>query len=464
MTSTVPIGFALGSTGARQMPTLATAEPWLSLKHSVQALRGAQREDGSIDFDAGANRAHVVDLLDDAVAAVRDLARLLPHDARYLHAVAQDLRRWGDGGFEVPDFLDSLVAFQPAAQRVDGLAHVVLFATRTQNGSPGCFLEALAVRVVWPQWLADIERADYDNPLIVPLAFEDFTDGFDSHAAVLFPESVSVRSAPSTYSWGALFCDREAARFATVVTSATRALRLKLPQEAQELLADHERCVHAFALWDTLHDRSHSKGSLPFDPFLVRQRSPQWIYALEELRCELRAHRDARRLEREGVPQARDAQFALVLDRLLRFPITGDRDGNYDALCGQLLFAYLHHHKAVGWCDNVLTIDWDRLPTVLDMLLGELEALYRAGVNHPKIVYWSAAYDLVSTYLSPHPASTWAQGVRALDLMKPPRELVYDVLPDEFPLGLFYAMLARRLRTVVASVKGITAPLETAHG
>ncbi|MEV0981866.1 DUF6421 family protein [Streptomyces sp. NPDC049915] len=464
MTSTVPTGPGLGSTGTAQVPALATAEPWLSLKHSVGELRAFQCADGSVDFEGRPDRERIGRLLDDAVAAVQDLAGLLPHDALYLHAVAKDLRRWADDGFGVPDFLDSLAAFRPAAQRTDGLPHVVVFATRLMNGDPGSFLEALAVRVVWPQWLADVERAGYDNPLVVPLAFEDFTDGFDSHTAVLFPESVSVRSAPPSYDWGALFCDREAARFATVVSAAAKTLRLELPQDARELLTDHERCMHAFALWDTLHDRSHNKGSLPFDPFLVRQRCPQWIYALEELRCELRAHRDARHLERDGVPQARDAQFALVLDRLLRFPVTGERDGNYDALCGQLLFAYLHRHQAVDWWDNVLTINWERVPTVLDMLLGELESLYRSGVNRPKVVHWAAAYDLVCTYLSPHPASAWAQGGRALDLTEPPRNLVDDVLPDEFPLGLFYAMLARRLRTVVASVKGITTPLETARG
>ncbi len=41
---------------------------------------------------------------------------------------------------------------------------------------------------------------------------------------------------------------------------------------------------------------------------------------------------------------ARHVQYAILLDRLLRFPITGARVRNYDGLGGQLLFAYLHRH------------------------------------------------------------------------------------------------------------------------
>ncbi|TDC71952.1 DUF6421 family protein, partial [Streptomyces hainanensis] len=55
------------------------------------------------------------------------------------------------------------------------------------------------------------------------------------------------------------------------------------------------------------------------------------------------------------------------------------------------------------------------------------------------------------------PGSTWAKGPDALDLSLPPRKLVDDVLPDEFPLSLFYEALARKLRKVVESTRGITA-------
>ena len=104
-----------------------------------------------------------------------------------------------------------------------------------------------------------------------------------------------------------------------------------------------------------------------------------------------------------------------------------------------------------------MQIDWQRAPQVTNQLCAEIEDLYRAGIDRPKLVHWFAAYDLVSTYLAPHPGSVWAKGPDALDLDQPPRKLVDDVLPDEFPLSMFYEALRKKLRTVIASTKGITA-------
>lgn len=92
-----------------------------------------------------------------------------------------------------------------------------------------------------------------------------------------------------------------------------------------------------------------------------------------------------------------------------------------------------------------------------NQLCADIEKLYRDGIDRPKLVHWFAAYDLVADYLSPHPGSVWAKGPEALDLDQPPRKLVDDVLPDEFPLSMFYEALAKKLRDVIASTKGITA-------
>ena len=83
-------------------------------------------------------------------------------------------------------------------------------------------------------------------------------------------------------------------------------------------------------------------GDLPFDPFMIRQRSPYWMYSLEELRCDLTAFGEAVKLERDGFAFARHVQYAILFDRLFRFPVTGSRVRNYDGLGGQLLFAFLH--------------------------------------------------------------------------------------------------------------------------
>ncbi|MFG3281049.1 DUF6421 family protein [Streptomyces sp. NPDC048111] len=432
---------------------------WPALKNAVEEIRPWQAKDGSIDFDAeGAPaRATVEAVLDRVIAAVEQLSPLLPHDAAYHRALVADLRKWSDSAFDVPDFLDSLLAFHPAADRADGLQRLVVFPMYTQNGNPDRNLEAVVLRMVWPEWLADLEATRYDNPLFCGITFEDFTAGYDTHSAVLFPETIAVREAPARFTWGGIFCDREAARFRAVTQASVDILGLELPEDIRELVADQERCEKAFVLWDMVHDRTHSHGDLPFDPFMIKQRQPFWMYGLEELRCDLTAFKEAVKLEAEGNQHGRDVQYAVLFDRMFRFPVSGDRVRNYDGLGGQLLFAYLHKHDVVRWTDNKLHIDWDRAPQVTNELCGEIEKLYRDGIDRPKLVHWFAAYDLVSTYLAPHPGSRWAKGPDALDLTQPPRKLVDDVLPDEFPLSMFYEALAKKLKNVIASTKGITA-------
>src|SRR5690606_32623810 len=160
-----------------------------------------------------------------------------------------------------------------------------------------------------------------------------------------------------------------------------------------------------------------------------------------ELRCDLTAFKEAVKLAGEGVPQARDVQVAVIFDRMFRFPVTGERVSNYDGLGGQLLFAYLHKHDVVRWTDNKLSIDWERAPQVTNELCAEIDKLYLDGIDRPKLVHWFAGYELVSRNLAPHPGSTCAKGPGALVLSLPPRKLVDDVLPAEFPLRMFYEAL-----------------------
>lgn len=432
---------------------------WPVLKAAVERIRPWQSANGSIDFEAPGAPAHAEaeEAVRQVTEAVGELSPLLPHDAEYHRALVADLCAWSEGGFPVPDFLDSLLAFQPAADRRDGLQHLVVFPMYTQNGNPDRNLEAVVLRMVWPDWLAELERTRYDNPLFCGITFEDFTPGYDTNSAVLFPETIAVREAPERFSWGGIFCDREAARFRRVTDAAVGILGMSLPEDIAAMVHDQKRCEEAFVLWDMVHDRTHSHGDLPFDPFMIKQRQPFWMYGLEELRCDLTAFKEAVQLAQEGVPQARDVQYVVLFDRMFRFPVTGERVRNYDGLGGQLLFAYLHRHDALRWTDNKLHIDWDLAPQVTNQLCAEIEKLYKDGIDRPKLVHWFAGYDLVAEYLSPHPASKWAKGPDALDLTQPPRKLVDDVLADEFPLSMFYEALSKKLKNVIAETRGITA-------
>ncbi|MDE9367305.1 DUF6421 family protein [Luteipulveratus sp. YIM 133132] len=431
----------------------ASAPEWLALKAAVEELRLLQTKDGSIE-DAG-QHARAGELVATMKTQIAALAPRFPHDAAYLEALPVDLDRWVESGFAKPDFLDSLMAFRPDLCREDQIEHLVVFPMYTQNGNLDRVFEALLISVQWPDWLAKVEET-YDNRMFLALNFIDFTPGYDTNSAVLFPETVAVREVPK-FSWGGIFCDREGARFRRVVSAAADLLSLQLPPDAERLVGSQELAQSTFAMWDLIHDRTHSHGDLPFDPFMIKQRMPFWMYALEELRCDLNTFRQAVDLEAQGQAYARSVEYAILFDRLFRFPITGDRVRNYDGLGGQLMFAYLHRGDALRWTDNKLSFDWRRVPEVVIALCEDVERLYRSGIDRSRVGHWLASYEFVSSYVAPHPASTWAQGAKALPLDGPPKGLTDLVQPDEFPLNVFYEALRKKMADVIASTSGITA-------
>jgi hypothetical protein len=436
------------------------SEIWLSLKSAVAALRPLQVQDGSIpNARSHAKARTLVEAIRSGILSFRDE---LPHDAEYLRASAADFERWSKEGFGVPDFLDSLTAFQPQRHRVDGLRHLVVFPMYTQNGSSDRLMEAVLFEVRWPSFVAELEAGDYSNKLFVPIRFVDFTDGYDTNSAVLFPETVAMREIPA-FTWGAIFADREAARFRRVVRAASEITKLDLPDSAARLLDNQQLAEETFVMWDLIHDRTHMRGDLPFDPFMIKQRMPYFLYSLEELRCDLTAFREATKIFRDAEtdPDLRDhaemVQYAIIFDRIFRFPLTGSRVRNYDGLGGQLLFAWLHQHHVLNWTDTQLTIDWDEVQDVVIALSDRINDLYWRSIDRPKMAHWLAAYDMVAETLTQNPASKWA--VRDLPLEGPAKLLTDAVLDDEFPLSMFYEALAKKMTGVIESTSGITSKI-----
>lgn len=447
--------------------TISADHPeWQRLKASATALRALQVQDGSVpeEADHAAAAGHVAAIVD----AVHALAPAFPHDAGYLELLVRDFGRWAEAGFGVPDFLDSLLAFQPQAHRENGLQHLVVFPMYTQNGSTSRLVEAVLIEVVWPEFIAGLEQGDYSNRLFVPIRFLDFTPGYDTNSAVLFPETVAVRETPK-FTWGAIFADREAARFRRVLRAAADITALELPADAAELLGDQELTEETFVMWDLIHDRTHMRGDLPFDPFMIKQRMPFFLYSLEELRCDLTAFRESVKIEKdeEADPEARRhaklVQYAVIFDRIFRFAITGSRVRNYDGLGGQLLFAWLHQHRVLHWTDSRLSIDWDEVADVVIELGARIDELYWRSIDRPKTAHWLAAYELISGTVTPNPASVWAKGPGALPLDGPPRGLTDQVLDDEFPLSMFYEALEKKMRPVIESTAGITGSSDPGH-
>ncbi|MCC2033656.1 DUF6421 family protein [Microbacterium allomyrinae] len=456
-------------------PAVENTGAWLDLKEAATALQRIQIKDGSVPdaSDREAARTFVATIVD----SIRALTPWFPHDAEYLAASVRDFERWAAEGFGVPDFLDSLVAFQPQQHRVDGIRHLVVFPMYTQNGSTNRFVEALIVETIWPEFIAQLE-VEYTNKLFVSLRLVDFTPGYDTNSAVLFPETVAMREIP-TFTWGAIFQDREAARYRRVTRAAAGITKLDLPADALRMLDDQALTEKTFVMWDIIHDRTHMRGDLPFDPFMIKQRMPYFLYSLEELRCDLTAFRECVAIqtrlstragafaggepveplpaaEAEMLEHAVLVQYAVIFDRIFRFSITGSRVRNYDGLGGQLLFAWLHQRGVLHWTDTRLTFDWAGVPAAVVALGDAIDELYWRSIDRPKTAHWLAAYDLVRGTVAPNPASAWARGLPDEILAGVPKGYTDAVMDDEFPLSMFFEALEKKMKPVVESTAGIT--------
>lgn len=451
-----------------------TDPAWLRLKESATKLQSLQVKDGSVPAEGDKGEASA--LVDAIVESVAALAPRFPHEAAYLTALQADFRKWQAAGLEVPDFLDSLVEFQPQRHRIDGIRHLVVFPMYTQNGSLDRHVEALVVETIWPEFIAALEAGDYGNKLFVSLRLVDFTPGYDTNSAVLFPETVAMREIP-TFTWGAIFQDREAARYRKVVRAASDITKLVLPDDAAEMLTDQELTERTFVMWDIIHDRTHMRGDLPFDPFMIKQRMPFFLYSLEELRCDLTAFRESVKIQRaldarlakgeeltDVEEQMRSTgklvQYAVIFDRIFRFSITGSRVRNYDGLGGQLLFAWLHKKHVLEWRDVELSFDWDKVADAVVELGDAIDLLYWESIDRPKTVHWLKAYELVSSVVTPNPASVWAEGLPREVLAGPPKGYTDLVMDDEFPLSMFFEALDKKMKPVIESTVGITGTTE----
>jgi hypothetical protein len=422
--------------------SLADDEHWWALKKAVNQLRQRQLPDGSVPLAEHGAAAPLVEAILDEILALRPF---FPHQAAYLRQTEDDLQGWVQGGFGKPDFGAALAAFHPEQHRRDGLKHLVLFPLYTPNASSDIRFEALLFRTPWPDWLGAVERERFDNAKFVPGHLLGVTDGYLSECAVLFPETVSLRDRPSNH-FGIIFCDREAQRLQACAQRAAEAVNFTLHPQLQCWLNSPSLIEDTTALWDLIHDRAHSLGELPFDPFMIRQRAPFWMYGLEELRVDLRAFGEAAQLAAEGFPFARYVCWAILLDRIFRFPITGTRVRNYDALGGQLLFSYLHQKDVLLWRDNRLTICWDKLDAGVAGLREELTKLYKQAADSSKMNFWLSAHDLVSRYVRPNVASQWKADTRAITDESDIKRWLSLVHPDEFPLGNFHVNLQRKLK------------------
>lgn len=419
---------------------------WLHLKDCVNELRTLHHQSRLPDnsySSTTSDSARVAVLVSTIIDCISSLKAQFPHDGEYLDQVIADFREWERGGFARPNFIRSLALFNPQACRQLDIEHLAIFPLYTPNNSLDIYFEALVIRVPWYDWLEAMERHEFRNDKFVPGHLVDFTKGYDSECAVLFPETVSVDGEASN-NFGVIFCDREARRYQKVVSACSAIVHLNSPPELTCFLRSLDLVTDMFAAWDLVHDTSHAKGPLPFDPFMIRQLAPYWMYALEELRVDLRSVKAGMRLAGGVFPFGKTIAYGVLFDRIFRFAITGGRDKNYDGLAGQFLFAALHKKRALAWEDNQLTVHWDKVFDAMIELSDEVEALYDDSADYSRVRRFIAGHQFMRKYLQPAVHSRWVDFASLPIAEEDAKGWIAAALQDEFPLGSFHTQLKKK--------------------
>ena len=254
-----------------------------------------------------------------------------------------------------------------------------------QNASRDTCFEALIVRVPWPDFVAELERSGYDNPKFVPVNFVDYTAGYDSECAVLFPETFSTAERPPSH-FGGIFCDREAERFRRVCGRAAELLRLNLPPDAACLLD----------LAGAVRGRLHRLGPDPRPhpharrPALRPVHDPPAQPLLDVLARgaslrpdRVRRGREARARAASPSPATCSTRSSSTACSASRSPAAGSATTTASAASScspsSTSEGYLH------WTDNRLTIDWERVADGVGALRERVQELYHSGIDRSKL-------------------------------------------------------------------------------
>jgi len=189
--------------GERAGFDVLASESWKGLVAACETLRPLQNKDGSIE-NIDENHVTAQRQVDAIKRAIEDLSPHFQHQLDHLRQTVVDFDKWAASGFGVPDFYDSLMLFQPDQNRSNHTKNLVVFPMYTQNGNLNRNFEAVITNTFWPDWLAELEKTKYNNPAFVPIEFVGFTAGYDTHSAVLFPETVATRET-GKFTWGGIF-------------------------------------------------------------------------------------------------------------------------------------------------------------------------------------------------------------------------------------------------------------------
>ena len=437
-------------------------EHWLELKDAVTRIRPLQSKDGSIDA-ATHDLAEARRLVDDITREIAALAPRFPHDADYLEAVAGRLPALGRRGLRRAG-LPGLAAWPSSPTRTASTACSTWSssrctprtATRPQRRGASC------CRWSGREWLAELERDPLRQP-DVPAGSPSMTS---PPATTPTRPCSSPRRSPCarrrSFTWGAIFCDREAARFRSVVTAAAATpWACELPADAARLVHDQERWPRG--LRDVgPHPRPHPHPRRP----AVRPVHDQAADAVLDVRAggaALRPHRLPGGRAAGGARACPHGRARAVRGRsstgcsASRSPATGS--ATTTASAASCCSPTCTSTTSLRWTDNRLSIDWKRAAAGRDRAgRARSRTLYRDGIDRPK--RRPLAGGVRAGLRATSPPTRLDAGPRAPTRCRwtgRPSALTDAVLPDEFPLTMFYEALRKKLADVIASTAGITA-------
>lgn len=441
-----------GAIGSDKTEALFASE----IIHLVDELRQYQcKHVGGIAHDCIENAEIVIEKLIVKLQVYTDQNQTpsyLAHQTDYFRELAADFKSWLAVGLDIaPDFGKSFLKLNLQDKRGLHQTALIVAPMYLQNATTAYRFEAVYLDIPWPAWLKSLER-DNPDPTYVPGRLLKYSIGYQSRCAVLFPEQVSSKQ-KLTDVFGVIFCDREAGRLVKYAELAASHFNITYPPDLIACLRSQVQIEDAFMLWDLMHNSSHFEGPLPYHRFKSGKKQPYWMYALEELRVDISAYSKIIANDRyNGVSCM--ARYIIVLDRLFRFSISGERSKNYDALAGQLLLAFIQvetlphinnfpdTNTGPGVLRNgtAISLSWQKVEARILQLKELLDAHEKEGAALSLEDFWIRSYYLIAHFLPSALTSQFPRSYEALLAQPDKASLTSDgirnrVISDEFPLS-----------------------------
>ena len=385
-------------------------------------------------------------------AALSQSTKNFGHQLDYFLALTADFESWRNAGLHTdPDFGESFLKLKLQDKRGLNQTALVVAPMYLQNASTDYRFEAVYLEIPWPLWLKHIEENNPD-PTYIPGRLLKYSSGYASNCAVLFPEQVLSKKKLSDVV-GVIFCDREAERLIRYAEFAAAHFNITFPPDLIACMQSKALIEDAFMLWDLMHNLSHFEGPLPYHRFKSGKKQPYWMYALEELKVDISAYSKIIANDKNNGLNS-IAKYVIVLDRVFRFSISGDRERNYDALAGQILLSFLQSKSVanINTTDSqaakpgieknstYISLSWQNIEQRILQFKGVLDAHETEGANSSLEEYWLKSYYLVATLLTPALTSkfprTYDELLKFPDKTTLSKDGIRDrVVSDEFPLN-----------------------------